>query len=101
MRQPRSALCASARQHLTAVCRAHSLAEAGFLASLPLLGLIRSEHFLHLACPVFKDIRVDVNYIPFGLPLSIRPGKKKRFPRASPQKNFEAAPAPLPFPLHL
>ena len=45
MRQPRSALCASARQHLTAVCRAHSLAEAMLLLSLNLFRLISSQHY--------------------------------------------------------
>ena len=71
MRQSRSALSAPARQHLAAVRRAHPLAEARFLASLPLLRLIGSEHFSHLACPVFKDIHVDFNYIPCNAILSI------------------------------
>ena len=58
-------------QHLAAVGRAHSLAEAGFLASLALLGLISSEHFVHLACTIFADIRVEYNYILFYPHLSI------------------------------
>jgi hypothetical protein len=39
-----AALCAAASQHLTAVCRAHALAEAVLHGALTLLGLIRSLH---------------------------------------------------------
>ena len=48
MSQSGSALRTAAGQHLAAVGGAHSLAEAGFFASLALFGLIGSKHIGHL-----------------------------------------------------
>ena len=43
-----SALCTAAGQNLAAVCSGHSLAEAMDLGSLTLLGLIGTQHGVHL-----------------------------------------------------
>ena len=46
--QSLSALCTASLQNGSAVCGLHSLSEAMLLFSLTLLGLISSEHLLHL-----------------------------------------------------
>ena len=46
--QSLSAFCASSLKNVSAVGSLHSLSEAMLLLSLTLLGLICSEHFLHL-----------------------------------------------------
>ena len=45
--QSGSALLTASFQYLPSVCSRHSLAEAVFLASLTLFGLISSDHFAH------------------------------------------------------
>ena len=46
--QSLSAFRASSLKNVSAVCSLHSLSEAMLLLSLKLLGLVSSEHFLHL-----------------------------------------------------
>ena len=46
--QSLSAFCASSLKNVSAVGSLHSLSEAMLLLSLTLLGLVSSEHFLHL-----------------------------------------------------
>ena len=48
IRKTLSAFCASSLEYVSAVSSSHSLSEAVLLLSLSLLGLVCSEHFLHL-----------------------------------------------------
>jgi len=56
-----SAFCASSLEHLSAVSSCHSLSEAVLLLSLSFLGLVCSEHLMHLlnilSCSVPPGIR--------------------------------------------
>ena len=55
--QSLSAFRASSLKNVSAVCSLHSLSEAMLLLSLKLLGLVSSEHFLHLLIDLSEAFR--------------------------------------------
>jgi len=65
-----SAFCSAAGKNLAAVLRRHSLTEAMLLLAMTLLGLIRTNHFVHLPFVVWYSTAVLSVLFGFESPLA-------------------------------